>query len=839
MKPYHLKLVGFNGIASGRGKPEIVLDLSSIPAHANLVALVGPNGSGKSTIMDNLHPYRLMPSRSSQFTPGSFSFWENVGQEASKELIWEHNGRVYQSLLTFKQTGKTQKQECYLLEQLNGVFEPVKLADGLVSDGKTTSYDKCVESILGKPEVYFVAAFAAQKRKSLSEMGAAEIKLILSSVLGHEKYRELHAKAADIVKLLKSFLAEQQAQIQELYSLKNKAQLVDEQKQALAKQIASVSAQIKELQGAYELTQKHIFELEAVQKTGASYEAQRVDLTTQLLRIDQDLLQAINSAKESLARESSGLSQTQTNLQGSILNLQKEAARLEDQSKSAKSIISSKEVIELAVKKLAELTIELAEIDKRILDSQEQLSGLKQLREKQNTLTADTSWLKVTGESANEKLKRIMVSAALIDAVPCAGNPMQEQCQLLAQAKQAKHESADLNKELEKLRSQYKENRDLLSKVKQSIVGFEIIEAEVTGLQGKRKSIADAIAAQQSLASKADLIKASEDSVLAIDLRMKQIAQERGEMIGQLSGVSSQIESGKKMLSERLDQISSEFQSRKSVYQKQIDGLPKPFDTQALNESKARLSNLDTQIALLVKRSNDLTGQQSECDRQLAIATEKIASYAKLEVAAQEISQEIAYWSLIQKGFGNDGLVALSIDDCGPEISAITNQILSDCFGGRFTVRIDTQTETKQGSLKETFEVMVNDSLRGEEKPASLVSGGEGVWINESLTRAIALYQAQKSGQSYQTLFSDESDGPLDPEKKRQFIQMKKAVLSLGGYEREYFISQTPELWEMADYIIDVGACNLSRKSRKTFPMSTHVVIGKVFGCPLTASYEA
>lgn len=36
------------------------------------------------------------------------------------------------------------------------------------------------------------------------------------------------------------------------------------------------------------------------------------------------------------------------------------------------------------------------------------------------------------------------------------------------------------------------------------------------------------------------------------------------------------------------------------------------------------------------------------------------------------------------------------------------------------------------------------------------MSGGKKVWINECLTRGIALYRAQDSGQSFQTLFTDE-----------------------------------------------------------------------------------
>jgi exonuclease SbcC len=35
-------------------------------------------------------------------------------------------------------------------------------------------------------------------------------------------------------------------------------------------------------------------------------------------------------------------------------------------------------------------------------------------------------------------------------------------------------------------------------------------------------------------------------------------------------------------------------------------------------------------------------------------------------------------------------------------------------------------------------------------------------------------------------------------------MAMKREVLRLGGYEREFFISQTPELTAMADAVIDL-----------------------------------
>jgi exonuclease SbcC len=94
-----------------------------------------------------------------------------------------------------------------------------------------------------------------------------------------------------------------------------------------------------------------------------------------------------------------------------------------------------------------------------------------------------------------------------------------------------------------------------------------------------------------------------------------------------------------------------------------------------------------------------------------------------------------------------------------------------------------------------------------------LLSGGERVWINECLTRAIALYLAGNAGREYGTLFCDEADGPLDPDRKRMFMDMKREVIRLGGYQREFFVSQTPELTAMADMVIELDSFVLAQEA--------------------------
>ncbi len=174
------------------------------------------------------------------------------------------------------------------------------------------------------------------------------------------------------------------------------------------------------------------------------------------------------------------------------------------------------------------------------------------------------------------------------------------------------------------------------------------------------------------------------------------------------------------------------------------------------------------------------------------------------------IEGELGWWNLLSKALGNDGVIALCVDDAGPELARLTNELLLACYGPRFTVSIRTQVETVKKEMREGFDVVVFDAETGRAKSVGVMSGGERIWINEALTRAIALYLERASGRRYETLFCDEADGALDSERKRMFMQMKREVLRLGGYAREYFVSQTPELTQMADVVIDVGAFSKS-----------------------------
>lgn len=97
-------------------------------------------------------------------------------------------------------------------------------------------------------------------------------------------------------------------------------------------------------------------------------------------------------------------------------------------------------------------------------------------------------------------------------------------------------------------------------------------------------------------------------------------------------------------------------------------------------------------------------------------ATALAARRAQIDARRELVENELANWNLLARCMSNDRLIALAIDDAGPALSALANDLLLACYGPRFTVSIHTLLETGKGEQKEGFEIVVHDGDCGESK---------------------------------------------------------------------------------------------------------------------------
>jgi exonuclease SbcC len=284
-RPLVLTLTGFKGIRSGLGRDTLRLDVEALAGDATLVAIAGANGRGKTTVMDNLHPYLVMPSRAGADGLGAFSYYDHVFlPESQKELTWEHRGHRYKSQLVFRVNGK-RKTEAFLFEQADGHWKPVVLADGTVSDGKVDIYEQAVRELLGPPETFFTSVFSAQGKRPLSAYRNGEIKGLLADLLGLDQVREQGERAAETARLLKNGLAlirqEQAGAAAEIARLAGELSALGDPEAALSRAITERDAAARSLDAARSAEAAVLADSQAAAET----DTRRADLAAERDRV--------------------------------------------------------------------------------------------------------------------------------------------------------------------------------------------------------------------------------------------------------------------------------------------------------------------------------------------------------------------------------------------------------------------------------------------------------------------------------------------------------------------------------------------------------------------------
>lgn len=770
MRPLKLTLTGFIGVRDGMKRESVSLDLTSLPT--GLIALTGPNGAGKSTIMDNLHPYRIMPSRATKLSVDGFSYWDHLyGTHALKEFEWEHGGVHYRSSFAFRKPGKTGKAEYFLAwRDPSGTWQPMQTADGIVADGKAETYDACVESVCGSLESFFTSVFSAQNRRPLASYGASEIKALLAELLHIDHLRTLAAKAGDVVKVLGRAL---DATHQQLVALGAKRDRVVQIDQAIASDVQSLVAarESREALNARSVTlsdQRAV--LVAKQTANVDAQARLRELAGRRSQIASSLQALVNDGVADDRRFAQRLSALRESIAGH------------------NAVIGQRDAILGAAAARDSAQAGLAGLEARVEPMQQAIAALEA---KQLELTAATSrinGLTSEGESKASLLKSLEKQASVIAAVPCAGHAMHDTCPLLAQAREANAKVPEQRISLNNLRVAFRTSREAVDRLTPEVQQLATRRAELKTLS-------------------AEIAASRRDLQMAIDLAArKPLLDAATEGVRKASEELAGVEAEAKAVRERR-------QVQQDSLSLQVRELDAEVARLGAEDVSAAIADLDRQltqcrdgITAADARIESLIRSQAtrEVERQ-AIANE-LAGFDATQSRANRISDEIASWKLLAKGLGNEGVIALTIDDAGPALTKMVNDLLLACYGMRFTVEIQTQRALASGELREGFEILVHDADIDSTKAVTVMSGGQKVWINECLTRGIALYLASNAGQPYQTLFSDESDGPLDPQRKLQFMRMKREVLRQGGYEREFFISQTPDLVAEADAVIDVEA---------------------------------
>ena len=162
MKLKKVRLRGFRGIWKGIKQEEVELQLDDI---GGIVVLSGENGRGKTTLLENLQPFRTMPSRGISLKDAVYL------RDSSKELIFEHGGCEYRSLVTVNAD--------------SGSSAGMLWRDGeALTTGKVSEYDEILNELFGSPKLFFNSVFCPQNTESILDLTAGVRKAFFVEFLG-------------------------------------------------------------------------------------------------------------------------------------------------------------------------------------------------------------------------------------------------------------------------------------------------------------------------------------------------------------------------------------------------------------------------------------------------------------------------------------------------------------------------------------------------------------------------------------------------------------------------------------------------------------------------------
>lgn len=806
MTPLYLELENFIGIYSGLGLENIKLDLRTLTEGKTLVALKGDNGKGKSTILDNLQPYRFLPSRASSYSPGAFSFYDHIRNGSSEKiLMWIHDDIVYETIFKFRNTGKTKKTEAFLFtydEECEK--EPYIMLDGTKSDGKTAVYDACVEEILGSPELYFTSIFACQGRKSLADYTNGDIKSMLAEMMNMGHIKELGVQAGKVKDQTTTMLESVQEKIRAMDGDKARRNQVSEEAEVWRSRVTSAVNIKKSSHEAVQTAQNVLAKAEADAESGKDVAARRASLADKIKLVEErfrgnKILNTDDTKRASDLRSSAIETYAQD-----VAKMVQRKNKLVAENTETQSLLSRREDIEVAAKRVKFLTEDAEAVQKKInglqirVDEELKLSGERAFAEQQSSV------LKRQIDTGETRLVEIQKRAEKIDTVPCE-KECSDICFYTEDARKAVTQVDELKANISAYKTQA-EDFDRLAFSKGSLIedldspGKEITEKrnDLDNVQTQIKTLQDDANLLAALVNAQSIAEEREREILVLADELTKKEQDHGTYLLESNDHLAELE-------ERRIRTTNEETAELKPLTEELTAMPKTNDVDRVAEAKRVLGSHQEAYDDADLQSSDAVAKVATISAKLQEIDETLATLPSLNKAAETLEDEVGHWTALQKALSNDGIIALAIDDAGPYLSGIANDLLLACYGPRFTVSMKTQVETAKGAMKETFDIRVFDAQENSEKSVKDMSGGERIWILDAITRAIALYLAEINGQTHETLFSDESDGALDPERKLMFIKMKRKVIELGGYTNEIFISHTPELWDLADGSIDLN----------------------------------
>lgn len=828
MPPSAVRLSGWRIRGMGPFEREVAVDLDALGPTARIVAIVGENGAGKTTTVELALPgamWRRTPTRGSlvDLATSDDAFLESRLSVDSVPYTLRH--------LVSKSSGKSEALV------LDGQGQPV------LPDSKVRSFDGWASEHMPSAEVFFASCFAPQGAGGFLGAKPTERKEILLRILG-PAMAAIEADAAVAREELrdgKARLATLEARIaDELGRLPSETTLepLEPQERSPSGRARAVCQALRrsadEAQQWLEREQALLAETRAELTTAEDQERERVRLAAENAERATLLIQA-----------NVDLEAAQAALRG-----------LEERASNNRKVLGSADAIRAAAARLPVLLDELAAVTAELATAEAEVvrhgadQGAHQAAEAKAIQRVERETERVRkAKDARARAAKMPELRAALDAADAEVAELEQRAREL----RAKDKVGDVER-IGLLRS----SLEVIADGDADPVGIaqdrlahddELVELAST-LPVQLREAEGAVAARQTArAALARDVKSGEQAeMVAADLAVAE-----ADLAAAAADAASARSQGQAASAALLaaGNLRSELQTRLQALQVERQGVERQAKfVGPLDQAEAKLAELEPQVAraraeverLELARGEALTASVplelppvpdvlgcrkraanaedtvAEANRRIATAQQRLelseaatTRLVELEQQRQALEADVADWALLAADLGRDGLQAMVIDGAIPEVNRVTNDLLHEAFGSRFTIDVRTQSSDAKGKrLLETLDVWVIDTGDAEHKPreglAETFSGGEKTILAEALSLALTELSCRQAGADRPTLIRDESAGALSEANAPRWMAMLRRAADIINVDRILFVNHNRATWELADARIPIGS---------------------------------
>lgn len=726
------------------------IDLEGI---SGVHGIEGPNGSGKTTALEAflIALYGHCPSR-----PSLQDVVRNRDgvKDSLIEVDFVSNGRKLTARREFHRTSKTFKHEAYLYQTSSGKKDPI--AGPKVADVK-----ECSSSLVGDLKMVLTGTFSAQSEMdNIVNLDRRDRMEMFAKLLGSDKFITMGKTAADESKGDNAVLDANRARIEsiklELASEPEDRKALDGWKAALSGKKDKKNAIAKDLKGREEelsRAAKVDDEIREKKKQIESHQQEQLRLKEEANTLLQEKQALASIDADAIKQKISKLHETKEKVDKARLKISEAKNKASEKTAQAATLRSQAEQAR------SRLRQQRSEALKKYAD---EVRAIEQEREsKRAELQAKMDALILEINTAKSSLKEAKRQAELIKGFPDL-DPCKE-CPLAVDGLQARKRAEDAGRSLKRLEERRQKGEQVIEKFDQDtgrLVGAVPKPPEDQGDDNEEAAELERKASELEQEAKGEL--PPDDFERKFEKAIAEVAE--------LPRLEEELEKARNASSEA-DKIAERINYKKERFEelkKAISAIevPEPIPTDECSKERDKLQG---ELRSVDDEIENAVLEVGRAEAKLAAHEKNRETLKSVQKEVRELEKSVAANNALAKAFSRDGIPQLIVDNTIPHFQEILSDLISE-FDGRWSMQIQSQRETKKGSMQEVIDILVDDGYGLRD--IKTYSGGEKQLLKTITRIAFATLQAERSGKGLKVLILDEATGAMDPELAEQFVQM-------------------------------------------------------------------